>query len=115
MFVRYNSTSFDWLFICEPDTAVNVSALVSFLSSIDPTANHAIGRALVDETLTIIHHFFVNDGEEQFLYADFAAGLVLSWSIFAGANIPEKSGFAIDAKHERSRDSDSAARLKAFL
>uniref|UniRef100_A0A0R3S1E7 N-acetylgalactosaminide beta-1,3-galactosyltransferase n=1 Tax=Elaeophora elaphi TaxID=1147741 RepID=A0A0R3S1E7_9BILA len=101
---KYEETSWDWLLICEPDTVVNVNALIGYLNSFDRNAVHAIGRGLSDKTHTIIHHFYeYEDGNEHFLYPDFAAGLVLSWTLLQNADVLAWEGFTIDAKHEFAR------------
>ncbi|VDK71580.1 unnamed protein product [Litomosoides sigmodontis] len=101
---KYNDTLFDWLLICEPDTVLNVSALVEYLSSFDRNTVHAIGRGLSDVTYTIIHHFFKYEDEgEHFLYPDFAAGLAISWALLNHTNVLAWKGFTIDAKHEFAR------------
>ncbi|KAL3985218.1 Fringe-like family protein [Acanthocheilonema viteae] len=100
---KYKETLWDWLLICEPDTVLNVSALIGYLNSFDRNVVHAIGRGLSDETYTIIHHFFKYDDERHFLYPDFAAGLALSWTLFRDTDVLAWEGFTIDAKYEFAR------------
>ncbi|OZC10704.1 Fringe-like protein [Onchocerca flexuosa] len=100
---KYQKMEWDWLLICEPDTVVNVTALIGYLNSFDKGVDHAVGRGLIDETNTIIHHFFKYEDDEHFLYPDFASGLALSWTLLQSANVLAWEGFTIDAKHEFAR------------
>ncbi|VDO08727.1 unnamed protein product, partial [Brugia timori] len=100
---KYKET-WDWLFICEPDTMVNISALVGYLNSFDRNVGHAVGRGLTDKTNTIIHHFFkYEDDEQHFFYPDFSTGLALSWTLLKNDGALVWRGFTIDAKHEFAR------------
>uniref|UniRef100_A0A1I7VT04 Beta-1,3-glucosyltransferase n=1 Tax=Loa loa TaxID=7209 RepID=A0A1I7VT04_LOALO len=101
---KYKETSWDWLFICEPDTMVNVSALTEYLNSFDRNVDHAVGRGLTDKTYTVIHHFFkYEDDEQHFFYPDFAAGLALSWTLLRDTDVFVREGFTIDANYELAR------------
>ncbi|KAK6107588.1 Fringe-like family protein [Brugia pahangi] len=100
---KYKET-WDWLFICEPDTVVNISALVGYLNSFDRNVGHAVGRGLTDKTNTIIHHFFkYEDDGQHFFYPDFSAGLAVSWTLLKNDGALVWRGFTIDAKHEFAR------------
>lgn len=106
---RLQNSSVDWLFLCEHSTVVNLTALVNFLGGYNPAELRYIGRALIDESPTIIHHFFGYDRppESRFLYADFAGGVAISSALVEHIErlSAEKkpTDFAIDPKHELSR------------
>uniref|UniRef100_A0A915CJS3 Beta-1,3-glucosyltransferase n=1 Tax=Parascaris univalens TaxID=6257 RepID=A0A915CJS3_PARUN len=105
---RLQNSTVDWLFLCEHSTVVNLTALIDFLGGYNPAELHYIGRALVDESPTIIHHFFGYDRppESRFLYADFAGGVAMSWALvdhIDHLSAEKPTDFAIDPKHELSR------------
>ncbi|KAK3786123.1 hypothetical protein RRG08_045509 [Elysia crispata] len=108
-----------WVFICEEDTRVNLTGLVSLLQKFDPSQNHFLGRELRDQETTIIHHFAFPDNPSQFAYPDFRAGLVLSNALIHDLHerfesTKQRTDFSIDPKHELAMfiwNEDSGQRL----
>ncbi|CAG5116922.1 unnamed protein product, partial [Candidula unifasciata] len=94
-----------WILICEEDTRINVSLLVTTLEQYNATESLFLGRELRDQETTIIHHFAFADNPSQFAYPDFRAGFVLSITLIQQLHhrlqtSRVKSDFSIDPKFE---------------
>lgn len=97
--------TFDWVFVCEDETSVDLARLHQVLAGYPSDEGWFLGHALRDRHPTIIHHYaFIND-PGQLAYPDFAAGLAISRPLFL--NIADRmrkeefsTGFTIDPKHE---------------
>uniref|UniRef100_A0A0N5APQ5 N-acetylgalactosaminide beta-1,3-galactosyltransferase n=1 Tax=Syphacia muris TaxID=451379 RepID=A0A0N5APQ5_9BILA len=97
--------AFDWLFVCEPTTTVNLDHLITLLHGYNPDEEHFIGRALTDAKATIIHHYYgFAESDQQILYPETAAGFLISRRLLHRivSVLPNETtrGFAIDPKHE---------------
>ena len=79
-------------------TELNVDKLYELLLNLDRMERHFIGRALIDQHMTVIHHY----DKPGMPYPDFSAGFLISWPVLvsSGGNIPD---FSIDPKYEVSR------------
>ena len=98
---------FAWVMFIEENTSVNLKRLFSnVLSKYDFREEVYIGRCLVDQEISIIHHFAFHDGGlKNFSFPDFHAGWVLSKTLVQRIadqwDFEKKnSDFQIDVQHE---------------
>ncbi|XP_019633421.1 PREDICTED: beta-1,3-glucosyltransferase-like [Branchiostoma belcheri] len=94
-----------WVFFCEDDTAVKLLPLLDVLRKYDATKELFLGRALVDQEATIIHHFAFHEKPGSFSYPDFSAGWALSAPLLnrlakRWSEESHQGEFTIDPKHE---------------
>ncbi|KAI8507526.1 fucose metabolic process [Branchiostoma belcheri] len=94
-----------WVFFCEDDTAVKLLPLLDVLRKYDATKELFLGRALVDQEATIIHHFAFHEKPGSFSYPDFSAGWALSAPLLnrlakRWSEESHQGEFTIDLKHE---------------
>ncbi|CAH1232352.1 B3GLCT [Branchiostoma lanceolatum] len=94
-----------WVFFCEDDTAVKLLPLLHVLRKYDAKKELFLGRALVDQEATIIHHFAFHQNPGSFSYPDFSAGWALSAPLLNSlakrwSEESHQGEFTIDLKHE---------------
>ncbi|CAF3439825.1 unnamed protein product [Rotaria socialis] len=88
-----------WLFICEPQTRMNLNELIAFAEN---SNDDYVGHGLYDSEPSIIHHYsFSLDNP----YPDFASGVLLSRKILSlfinrYETYTKKIDFIIDVKYE---------------
>lgn len=98
-----------WVFFLLDETIVDLRLLLRALSNKDPVKDAFLGRPLIDQRPTVIHHYAFHENVEAFRYPDFASGFVLSMPLIktlAPRWAKEKKGqldFAIDPKHELAK------------
>jgi len=104
-----SSSSKSWVFFLQDNTVVDLRQLLLALNQRDPAKHPFLGRPLVDQRPTIIHHYAFHQNVEQFWYPDFASGFFLSMPLIKEL-VPrwtkEKKDhfdFAIDPKHELAK------------
>ncbi|PAV84880.1 hypothetical protein WR25_06477 isoform A [Diploscapter pachys] len=98
--------SANWYIFVEESSKVNFKILHDFLATKDSSNDLFYGHGLRDQSLTIIHHFYGYNSEDNapFEYPDFGCGMVLSKSLVE--KLVQKLAtskfkqFSIDAKHE---------------
>jgi UDP-glucose:O-linked fucose beta-1,3-glucosyltransferase len=88
-----------WLFICEPQTRINLTKLIAFAEKSKDTY---IGHGLYDSEPSIIHHYSFSFDNP---YPDFSSGVLISrnvLSLFVNRlnSYTKKIDFIIDIKYE---------------
>ncbi|PIK38355.1 hypothetical protein BSL78_24806, partial [Apostichopus japonicus] len=94
-----------WLFFCEEETKVNVAGLIHVLMKYDFSEPLFLGKALVDQVPSIIHHYKFHEDVSRFKFPDLEAGWVISQSLLQQTATrwkeePADVNFSIDIKHE---------------
>lgn len=98
----------DWVFIGEETTRIEMDVFLPYLDDIKSQSDPVIiGRALLDQEITIIHHFFGASGQEYrtFGYPDYDAGFLMNLPMVNALISHLKDwendhNFNIDPKHE---------------
>ncbi|KRZ63311.1 Pre-mRNA-splicing factor ISY1 -like protein, partial [Trichinella nativa] len=99
---KLHAVQYKWLFFMESQTVVDLMRLTQLLAKFDPAKQFFIGHALIDHSMTIIHHF----SSEKLKYPELGAGFVISKATFNFAVELVKSNesnaqmFIIDAMYE---------------
>ncbi|KRY61557.1 Pre-mRNA-splicing factor ISY1 -like protein [Trichinella britovi] len=99
---KLQAVQYKWLFFMESQTVVDLMRLTQLLAKFDPAKQFFIGHALIDHSMTIIHHF----SSEKLKYPELGAGFVISKATFNFAVELVKSNesnaqmFIIDAMYE---------------
>ncbi|OUC45830.1 hypothetical protein D917_01753 [Trichinella nativa] len=102
LYNKLHAVQYKWLFFMESQTVVDLMRLTQLLAKFDPAKQFFIGHALIDHSMTIIHHF----SSEKLKYPELGAGFVISKATFNFAVELVKSNesnaqmFIIDAMYE---------------
>ncbi|CAM9522916.1 unnamed protein product [Lampetra planeri] len=96
-----------WWFFCEEETRVDLERLRRLLGRYDHSKPWFLGRALHDESATIIHNFAFHEDPTSFHYPLFSSGWALSQPLLASivqrwTRESRRADFTIDLKHEAS-------------
>ncbi|KAJ8044213.1 Beta-1,3-glucosyltransferase [Holothuria leucospilota] len=94
-----------WLFFCEEETQVNVAGLLEVLKKYDTSKPLLLGKALVDQVPSIIHHYKFHEDVTKFKFPDFEAGWLINRKLLQiiarrWKEEPADINFSIDIKHE---------------
>lgn len=107
----FSKDNFQWVLFINEYTYVSVERLIKLLKKIKHTESHFIGRALVDQQYSIIHHY----DPPGLKYPDTAAGFLVSWNLISQqAKQPPRIDFTIDPKYEVSTYSTSLSMIVYF-